>query len=696
MRRKLFCTLLAVMAAFFLLDLMNVPLRADQTIGLKNSKHLYTVRITGVRLNDEENFRLEARIITVDGRDVLMRDKVILSWYGKMDEPWSIFNETIEFSGTLEDGKGRRNPYCFDYSKYLRSRGISAAGTLDSFRILPEELTFIEKYEKCLFEKRWKFGESLGNEAKGIIMGVLFGDTAWLDDDMYEDFRNNGTAHVLAVSGLHVGILYGLYKKIAGKRNSPSALILLAALLFSYGVLSMWSPSVVRATLMITMSVIARVMDLRYDMLTAMSTVGLILIAINPYVIFGAGFQMSFLAITSIAFIRPVIPDKIPDFMATVLAVNLGLLPYQIYQFNYISLISVAANIPVVFLAGYLVPTAIAAFLVFCVTGGYGMLRPVTEGMAMLLVKVNELSTLKGYGALEVVRPPLWCVLLAGGTVFFISSETFTLMRLRREFKKITVCFSAILIMVLICQLLIFTPLTKDDIVFVDVGQGDCIHIRDGRMDVLIDGGGNMNYNVGKNTLKPYLMRNGASDLDLALVTHQHMDHYKGIQELDQVFKIKNIVTSMTAGKIINVSDNVQIETLWPETIDHETGQDANNQCSVFMVYYKEYRILITGDLDQAGEKEMLEKYAGTVKLKADILKIGHHGSAGSTSQAFLDAIEPIYAVIQVGENYYGHPTAEVLEKCQNSGIIVLRNDYNGAVGFSFRKGRIDCHFMIE
>ena len=92
---------------------------------------------------------------------------------------------------------------------------------------------------------------------------MLFGDTAYLDEDVYEEFRNNGTAHVLAVSGLHVGILYSLYKRISGKNNSPVTLAGLAVLLFSYGVLSVWSPSVVRASLMIAMSAAARILDLR-------------------------------------------------------------------------------------------------------------------------------------------------------------------------------------------------------------------------------------------------------------------------------------------------------------------------------------------------------------------------------------------------------------------------------------------------
>jgi len=146
-----------------------------------------------------------------------------------------------------------------------------------------------------------------------MISGVLFGDTSLMEEDVSEEFRQNGTSHILAVSGLHVGILYGIYKKLAGRRRSAGAFAALLAMLFLYGSLAMWSASSTRAILMIAVSTAGRYTDRRNDMLTAMSASAFILIAKNPYVIFDSGFQMSFLAITSIAFLRPVMPKAVPD-----------------------------------------------------------------------------------------------------------------------------------------------------------------------------------------------------------------------------------------------------------------------------------------------------------------------------------------------------------------------------------------------
>ena len=106
--------------------------------------------------------------------------------------------------------------------------------------------------------------------------------------------------------------------------------------------------------------------------------------------------------------------------------------------------------------------------------------------------------------------------------------------------------------------------------------------------------------------------------------------------------------------------------------------------------------MLVTGDLDAEGEKSMVAHYRGTDRLRADILKIGHHGSAGSTSDELLAAVKPAYAVIQVGKNNYGHPAAKIIEKCRQKCIMILRNDIQGAVGFSLQKGKLTPQVMIE
>ena len=677
------------------------PLQEQTESDRKTEPAVLRGKITGLTEKEQGGFRMEVKITEADGRRIWPGEKVLLEYEGSLAEPWSVFRRNITFAAVLEEPQGRRNPGCFDYSLYLKSRGIFWQCAADSFETAEGYESVADRLSAWLIEKRYRFSENLNPASEGLVPGVLFGDTAALSEDIYEDFRRNGTAHVLAVSGLHVGILYGLYRKIFGNSRSPAAAAVLLVLLGAYGTVSMWTPSVVRAGMMICLHTAARLLDLRYDMATALSTVALLLILGNPYVIFGTGFQMSFLAVASICFLTPLLPARIPDGIATALAVNLGLLLYQMYQFNYISLVSLAVNIPVIYLTGILVPAALLAFFLFLTGAGVpGLLQTVLDSLCFLTVKLNEFSTLGGLGSCDTVSPPLWLVLAAYFLLFFFASEQNLVFRHRKRMGLLTAAVAVGVGVSVILAGLFTSPVSQADIVFVDVGQGDCVHIRDGSRDVLIDGGGSWSYNVGEKVLKPYLLKNGAANVDLALATHLHMDHYQGLEELSAVYPVEKMMTGLTAGDSVRISDRVWIETLWPLEIDPEEGQEANENCSVFMIHYEGWKILITGDLDAAGEAEMVRYYegkGGKDRLKAHILKAGHHGSATSSSDLFLDAVQPEITVFQVGAgNNYGHPGDITVEKNLKRGIMIRRNDYNGGIGFSFSGDRIQTFTVIE
>ena len=262
-------------------------------------------------------------------------------------------------------------------------------------------------------------------------------------------------------------------------------------------------------------------------------------------------------------------------------------------------------------------------------------------------------------------------------------SEYAGILRLRGLKKKIAGILCALILASVFSGVLLYEPITHDEIVFVDVGQGACTHIRSGTADVMIDGGGNRDRNLGKNTLKPYLLKNGARDLDLALTTHSDMDHLKGLEELNECFKVKNFIQDPLKGAAFKISDDIYIETLWPPEKTQETGSE-NAGSSVFMIHYGAVRVLVMGDLDKEGERAMIAYYKGTGdpdRLKADVLNVGHHGSKTSTGKVLLEAVSPKIAVIQVGRNNYGHPSREVLKKLDERGIMVFRNDLRGAVG---------------
>ena len=221
------------------------------------------------------------------------------------------------------------------------------------------------------------------------------------------------------------------------------------------------------------------------------------------------------------------------------------------------------------------------------------------------------------------------------------------------------------------------------------MGQGDCIHLKcDDGKNLLFDGGGNINYNIGEKTLKPYLLKNGIGQVQLAAATHLHTDHYLGLTQLAECFDVKKVLTKGRAGQRIMLGDAQWIDILWPQQQDPNID-DENLNSLIFKIQDHGVSVLITGDITEEGEKALVEKYKGTDTLKSDILKVAHHGSPYSTSDLFLDAVKPSVAVISVGKNNYGHPSNVVIEKLRKKGIMVFRTDQSGAVGIINRKGKI-------
>ena len=614
---------------------------------------------------------------------------ILCSYYGKINDYKRTFRQHVRFMGLIEKPEPTGNPRTFDYSIYLKSRGIHYICSPRYMNFYDNSISYYDRFRRWIFLTREDFIEKLDvdDETEGIIRGVLFGDTNELDDEVYEDFRKNSTAHVLAVSGLHVGVLFGLFSIIRKRRNTFSITVIFVVFTFVYGCATLWSVSVIRATVLMYIMLFGSYIDRRYDLITAAALVAAVFAAINPYIIFGAGFQMSFLAVLSIAFLTPVTERLLPLTLAGAFSVQMGMIPYMIYSFNGISLAGVAVNVPVVFLISVLVPAGVLSFFLFAASGIVIPIIPAVLGLlSKLTVFTNHLFAEKDFLYISLPSMKLGMLILIYGFMFFCVSEYFQVHVKRRQFKKVFVPLALIIAVSAGVWQADRTPFDKADVVFLDVGQGDSVHIKaDKARNILIDGGGSVNYDVGNKVLKPYLLKNGYGKIDLALATHLHTDHYLGLQQLSESFNIKKIITEGKAGDVIRLNENSSIHILWPEECNSESD-DENLNSLIFKVTLDNVSVLITGDITEEGEKMLVSKYAGTDALKADVLKVAHHGSSYSSCDAFIDAVNPKVAVISVGKNNYGHPGQDVIEKLQEKGIMVFRTDLDGAVGI-IRKG---------
>ncbi|MBQ3225740.1 MAG: MBL fold metallo-hydrolase, partial [Clostridia bacterium] len=247
---------------------------------------------------------------------------------------------------------------------------------------------------------------------------------------------------------------------------------------------------------------------------------------------------------------------------------------------------------------------------------------------------------------------------------------------------------------------------------FINVGQGDscCISLPEDT-DILIDGGGTAAYqdyyDIGAKVVRPYLLKQGVTDIEYMIASHGHEDHVLGLVSILREMPVDRLivprgfgttdaaklllsaakqkfvpVTEVCAGETIPLGETASIEVLMPdrEWAEGLTEEEENMRSLVLRFTYGDNSFLFTGDLGEEAEKRLVDAHNGG--LSADVLKLAHHGAANSSSEEFIDAANPLYAYIPVGENNYGHPHPDILERLISAGTSIYRADRDKDVVF--------------
>lgn len=677
---------------------------SDYLEGLEGNNAAVTGRVVSIVKKDDEYFKLQLSDVSIisDNGARSYKKKILVNVYSDIADYRTVLWDRVYITGEVSIPKERSNPGTFDYRRYLKSIGIRCIITAENIENVKKAggIAALLKSAKCRTADI--FESALGDDS-AVVMGLLFGETSGIDEDIIETFRRGGTAHVLAVSGLHLGLLYSFLCRFKRKKRSIPADIAIVLALSAYTALAGFTASVVRACLMIFIHIAGNHLNRRYDLISSTCVSMIIILAVNPMQIYSAGFQMSFLAVITLGIMIPLIQKKIKGILLPMIAVQTGMVPYTMYVFNYVSLTSVISNIPVYFIAAAMIPAGISV-IAFCWLPVIAKPAAMITGLFVkLLLWCNDFTYMGGVFTFDVASPSVIFLAVYYIFIFYMCSEAGQIALIRRNYKKIAAVFAAAVICGAVCSVYLSDGFEKTDMVFVDVGQGDCLHIKAGGKNLLIDGGGSFNYNVGKSTLKPYLLKNGVTKIDMAIATHLHTDHYQGLKELSQTYRIKKLgvyeansvnenhlkkefktdeILYLAAGDVINMSRNVSVEVLSPDRGNPLDEKDENKNSLVLRVNVKGSSVLMTGDIDEKGEKTLI----ADTDIKADILKIAHHGSRYSSCEKFIAVAAPKIAVIQVGKNTYGHPSEEVIKRLEEHKITVLRNDEQGAVGIRVNK----------
>jgi len=675
--------------------------------------------VSGVKLADS-TIRLEINLYELNGKPVKEKTLVTIKNYSPELYQKNLAGREILIEGRAELPGQRRNPETFDYRSYLKTQGIF--GLIQDGRILG-----LSSSSKGIFgtllhlASGWKerIGQEMSSripeERASMLMGMMFGETDDMEESVLDLFRKNGTAHILAVSGLHVAMVYAAVSMlIPGVRIGKDLIIL--SLLFLYMVLADFSPSVMRAYLMILIHIAGKRIYARYDLLSSGSLALLFLLLLSPRSLFTPGFQLSFLAIFSLAFLLPILEKIFNNKMIPMLlALPIGLSPFTAYLFNYVSLSGFILNPPVVFLAGILIPVSLLLLPLVLLPGTAGLLDFMGYFLYLLLetlLWLNNALFAPGRSFIHVMSPEPFKLFLYYALLILGASEGG-----RWFFRKAGMKWTGGILLLFMLMLLVYSMLPKTsfqeaDVVFVDVGQGDCIHIRTkGGKHILVDGGGHKDRDVGMEVLLPYLLKNRVPGIDIAVVTHLHTDHFDGIASLAREGMVKKIVLyegyrsqekeilSLTGmkqenliyvrgGMLLSLDSWTRLHILGPPARSREEyeknlgdSEDENKNSLVVMADIRGGKLLLTGDITWEGEEKLMEH---NWDIRAEVLKVSHHGSKSSSGDGFLNRVRPGSAVIQVGRNYYGHPSREVLDRLEEREIPVFRTDLHGAVALRF------------
>ena len=665
------------------------------------------------------------------------------------------YGDKIKVSGEYIVPDGARNYGGFNYKEYLKTQEIYGIYESDTVEVLQHNnLSFIE-----LFSNRVKlkiienFSNILPEDTNQLFLGILIGYDDNLSEDIEESFRKSSLTHLLAVSGSHIAyIIVGikfLFQILKIPKKITNVITIMFLMFFMY--ITDFSSSVVRASIMGIILLVSLIFYRKNDIKTTISISVLLMLIENPYKILDVGLLLSYFAtIGIICFsklnkksktefnIKQKVIEYIKEMVLITVFANIFVIPIMIYNFNTISLTFIISNV----IAGILIgPITIGGFILIIVSFisvkiTYILSIPYNL-LLVLLIKSTKLTSLIPLSEILVPTPSMAIVVFYYIVLFICIIYVFMKKEYSNRYiiKKVSICieysfkfikknYKIIIVYItvlLILIILILKIIPRDlKIHFIDVGQGDStLIITPTKKKILIDSGGSEtgNFDVGENTLVPYLLDRKIISLDYICISHFDSDHCDGFKYLLNNIKVKNIILSkqyettdnfeeimniankkkiniikVEAGNILNIDKFVRFKIFSPGKI---LTDDINDNSIVMKLEYNSFSCLFTGDISKNIEQNLVKQYGK--ELKSTVLKVAHHGSKTSSDESFIKLVNPKIALMGVGKNNkFGHPNEEVLKILKQINCKIYRTDLNGEIILNINKhGKIEVNTLL-
>lgn len=553
-------------------------------------------------------------------------------------------------------------------------------------------------------------------ERAAVAEALLLARKEGLDDELRERFAQAGLSHLLAISGLHVGVIAGvllLAGRLARLPHAAAAGVSAAVTLLYVGFLG-FPHAAVRASLQAVLFLLARALQRPAHPWALLSAAALAILLADPLALLDVGFQLSFAGVGGLLWLRRPLLDHLPatlgaslrEGLAASLAATAATAPLVAYHFGQAAPIGVLANLIAIPLAALAVPAAAVALLVGVASEPMGgFLAGGAEVPLALLDAVARLAATIPGGHGPVARDT---VVLGCGVALLAAHSVRQLRTVPSVRAPVRWLAPAALCLALVVSWPVFVRgMTGDrlEIHAIDVGQGDALALRTpaGRW-ILVDAGPRSeSFDAGRSRIVPYLLRNGAHRVELMVLTHADADHIGGAAAVLDLLPVARVLDpALVAGKDMYLEalleanqsgvrwlaaragdaievDGVRLLILAPPDSLVATGAGTNEASVVFRAEYGAFAALFLGDAYVEVEQWLVSTTPEA--LRADLLKVGHHGSLTSTSTELLSAADPRLAVISVGRrNRYGHPHPTVLRRLESRGVRVLRTDLHGAI----------------
>ena len=592
-----------------------------------------------------------------------------------------VIGESFVGYGEVNLPSTNTNPNLFSYRKYLASKGIFKEIKIEKIDQRRRTRNFLLDMRNSFYNYIHKtFDNNLSKRSADFVVSVILGENLIENDSI----RDLGLSHILAVSGLHMDMLFFFILILFGRFNYRYAYGFGLFLALIYGYLIGFPFSVIRVLGLNVISFLAFLYNKPMDKIKALLIIGSGILLINPFAGLNAGFILTFAASFAVYLVYPKIKNHfsksyIGESLAFTSSIQLALLPFMIYYYGSFNLVSILANfliLPVFSLAMYIIFIIIFAYPLL---GSF--LKLLFIGLKLLIESILNMTELLNkikFLTLDFRKPHI--LLAFYGFILII-----IMLNLGRSRAKAHAKIILLSIMVLIFSL----GKERGEVSYqmIDIGQGDAFLLNDKGSYYMIDVGGPKykNYDSGEEILLPYLKSIGIREIEGIFISHEDKDHMGNLDLVWDNFHVKNIYTnklnedSLRKYKphILKKGDRIKLKSGYIRVIDEGYDSNENANSMGLILDIRGVRIMTLGDLPSEFEKN--------IKDTAHILKLSHHGSKTSTRRDFVEQVNPKVVLISAGRNnVYGHPHREVLDNVYDRKIYNSQTD--GMVEMRFNK----------